>query len=171
MIFPHFFKPLYAVALASVLWTGSAAVLAQSAQVKVDGAWIRFAVPGQGGTGAFMNLTAKQTTRLVGVSTPVAGIAEVHEMRMDGDIMKMRPAPVLELPAGKTIQLKPSGYHVMLMDLKAPLAKGASMPMTLLFRDSKGVESKLEITLPIASKAPAAPSSQPAAHDMKSHKH
>ena len=76
---------------------------AQPAAVKVDGAWARATVQGQQGTGAFMNITAAQGTRLVGVSTPVAGVAEVHEMKMDGDVMKMRAVPALELPAGKTV--------------------------------------------------------------------
>jgi copper(I)-binding protein len=71
-----------------------------------------------------MSITAKDGARLVGASSPVAGVAEVHEMKMDGDVMKMRAVEGgLELPAGKTVELKPGGYHVMLMDLKAPLPK------------------------------------------------
>ena len=51
-----------------------------------------------------MNITAKDGTRLVGVSSPAAGVAEVHEMKMEGDVMKMRAVPVLDLPAGQTVQ-------------------------------------------------------------------
>jgi copper(I)-binding protein len=80
---------------------------------------------GQKGTGAFMKLTAKDGAKLVGASSPVAGVTEVHEMKMEGDVMKMRAVPALDLPAGKPVELKPGGYHVMLMDLKAPLAKGS----------------------------------------------
>lgn len=138
------------------LLLGSMAALAQAAAVQVDGAWARATVQGQRGTGAFMSLTAKDATRLVGVSTPVAGVAEVHEMKMEGDVMKMRAVPALDLPAGKKVELKPGGYHVMLMDLKAPLAKDSTIPVTLLFKDAKGVESKLELKLPVATTAPGA---------------
>ncbi|WP_411884289.1 copper chaperone PCu(A)C [Polaromonas sp. YR568] len=143
-------------ALAFSLLLGSMAALAQAAAVQVDGAWARATVQGQKGTGAFMSLTAKDATRLVGVSSPVAGVAEVHEMKMEGDVMKMRAVPALDLPAGKKVELKPGGYHVMLMDLKAPLAKDSTVPVTLLFKDAKGVESKLELKLPVATAAPGA---------------
>ena len=105
-----------------------------------------------------MRLTAKEGARLVGVSSPVAGVAEVHEMKMDGDVMKMRAVPMLELPAGKSVQFKPGGYHVMLMDLKQPLPNGSTVPLTLVFKDEKGVESRMDLKLPVASVAPAAAS-------------
>ncbi len=143
----------------------TAALAQTAAAVKVDGAWARATVQGQMGTGAFMTLTAKDGTRLVGVASPVAGVAEVHEMKMEGDVMKMRAVPVLDLPAGKKVELKPGGYHVMLMDLKAPLAKDSTVPVTLLFKDAKGVESRLELKLPVATAAPGAVSAGPA------HKH
>jgi copper(I)-binding protein len=135
---------------------GSMAALAQTAAVKVEGAWARATVQGQKGTGAFMSLTAKDATQLVGVSTPVAGVAEVHEMKVEGDVMKMRAVPLLDLPAGKKVDLKPGGYHIMLMDLKAPLSKDSTVPVTLLFKDAKGMESKLELKLPVATAAPGA---------------
>jgi copper(I)-binding protein len=116
---------------------------------KVDGAWARSSVPGQAGTGAFMRLTARQATQLVGVATPAAGTAEVHEMKMEGDVMKMRAVDKLDLPAGQPVELKPGGYHIMLMDLKAPLAKDSVVALTLLFRNAKGVESKLELKVPV----------------------
>lgn len=140
----------FSMALTSML------TLAQTAAVKVDGAWARATVQGQKGTGAFMSLTARDGAQLIGVSSPVAGVAEVHEMKMDGDVMKMRAVPSLDLPAGKKVELKPGGYHVMLMDLKAPLAKDSTVPVTLLFKDAKGVESKLELKLPVATAAPGA---------------
>jgi copper(I)-binding protein len=124
--------------------------------VKVDGAWARATVQGQQGTGAFMSITASQGLRLIGASSPVAGVAEVHEMAMEGDVMKMRAVPALELPAGKTVQLKPGSYHLMLMDLKSPLAKDSTLPLTLRFKDAKGAESKLDLLVPVAIAAPAA---------------
>ncbi len=126
-----------------------------AAPVKVDAAWARATVQGQQGTGAFMNLTATQATRLVSISTPVAGVAELHEMKMEGDVMKMRALPGLDLPAGKTVQLKPGSYHLMLMDLKRPLAKDSSVPLTLRFVDAKGATSQLEVAVPVALTAPA----------------
>lgn len=128
---------------------------AAQAQTVTDG-WVRPSVQGQSATGAFMSIKAKETTRLVGVITPVAGVAEVHEMTMDGGVMKMRAVDSgLEIPAGKTLELKPGAYHVMLMDLKATLSKGSTVPLTLLFKDGKGVESRVELQLPVALSASA----------------
>ena len=155
------------ITLVFLLSLGSMAALAQTAAVKVEGAWARATVQGQKGTGAFMSLTAKDGTSLVGVSSPVAGVAEVHEMKMEGDIMKMRAMPALDLPAGKKVELKPGGYHVMLMDLKAPLVKDSTVPVTLTFKDAKGVQSKLELKLPVSAVAPGAMAGGPAA----AHKH
>lgn len=124
--------------------------------VEVKDAWVRATVPGQKGTGAFMNITAKDGAKLVGASSPVAGVVEVHEMKMDGDVMKMRAVQGgLELPAGKAVDLKPGGFHVMLMDLKTPLVKDTTVPLTLVFKDSKGVEFKTEIKVPVSLAAPA----------------
>ena len=138
---------------AVTLALASGAVFAQSVDVK--DAWVRTSVQGQKATGAFMKITAKDGAKLVGGSSPVAGVTEVHEMRMEGDIMKMRAVPALDLPAGKTVELKPGSYHLMLMDLKAPLAKDSTVPITLVFKDAKGVESKSELKVPVSNMAPA----------------
>jgi periplasmic copper chaperone A len=128
---------------------------AHAQAVDVKGAWVRTAVPGQKATGAFMTLTAKNGGRLMGGSSPVAGVVEVHEMKMDGDIMRMRAvAGGLELPAGQAVELKPGSYHVMLMDLKTALPKDGTVPLTLVFKDAKGVDSKLELNVPVAVMAP-----------------
>lgn len=132
----------------------SSAALAQSVDVK--NAWVRTTVQGQSATGAFMTITARENTRLVGVASPVAGVAEVHEMKMDGGVMKMRAVEGgLDLPAGKAVELKPGGFHVMLMDLKTALPKDSTVPVTLLLKDGKGVESRVELTLPVATGAMA----------------
>lgn len=155
----HTFQPpAFAPALHRAAVTVFAALLCHTAvaqTVLVQDAWARATVQGQHASGAFMRLTAPTDLRLTAVSTPVAGVAEVHEMRMEGDIMKMQPlAKGLELPAGKTVELKPGGYHIMLMDLKQPLKKDSSIPLTLVFVDAKGLESKTELTLPVATMAP-----------------
>jgi copper(I)-binding protein len=124
--------------------------------VSVQSAWARATVQGQKATGAFMTLTAKTATTLVGVSTRVAGVAEVHEMKMDNNVMQMRALhDGLALPAGKSVALQPGGFHVMLMDLKLPLQKDTTIPLTLRFKDAKGVESSLDIKVPVSQVAPA----------------
>jgi periplasmic copper chaperone A len=146
-----FFKStLLAVIAAGVC----AATLAQTPNIDIKDAWVRSTVPGQMGTGAFMKITAKAGTQLVGVSSPVAGVGEVHEMKMDGDVMKMRAMPALDLPAGKTVELKPGGFHIMLMDLKQALPKDSKVPLTLTFKDAKGVQSKLELSVPVSATVP-----------------
>ncbi|MES3009353.1 MAG: copper chaperone PCu(A)C [Pseudomonadota bacterium] len=133
--------------------------LANAQNVEVKDAWVRPTVAGQKGTGGFMKITAKTPLTLVGVSSPVAGVAEVHEMKMDGDVMRMRAVPSLALPAGKTVELKPGGFHLMLMDLKQPLAKDSTVPVTLLFKDAQGKPSELALKLPVAIGAPGMPAS------------
>jgi copper(I)-binding protein len=124
------------------------------AQVKVEGGWALATVQGQKATGAFMKLTAPQATRLVAVSTPVAGVAEVHEMKMEGSVMQMRAIPALDLPANQAVELKPGSYHLMLMDLKAPLMKDSSVALTLTFKDAKGVETKQQVSVPVSTAMP-----------------
>jgi len=127
----------------------------QAQTVEVKNAWVRATVQGQKATGAFMQITAPAASTLISVSTPVAGVAEVHEMKMDGDVMRMRPlAKGLELPAGKAVQLQPGGYHLMLMDLKLPLQKDTTIPVTLTLQDNKGVQSSQELRVPVLTAAP-----------------
>ncbi len=150
----RFFKASITALVLMAATTVTTAAFAQD--VKIDNAWVRASVPGQKATGAFMTLTSKAGTRLTEVSSPVAGVAEVHEMAMHGDVMKMRSLSELDLPAGKAIELKPGGFHVMLLDLKGQLAADSTVPLTLTFKDAKGVESKTELSVPVrAVNAPA----------------
>ena len=151
------------VAVTAVLMSLSGHLYAQNVDVK--DAWVRTSVQGQKATGAFMKITAKEGGTLVGVASPVAGVAEVHEMKMDGDVMRMRALPNgLALPAGKTVALTPGGYHVMLMDLKATLPKDSTIPLTLTFKNAKGEQSQVELKVPVATTAPGAAAGAPAAH-------
>ncbi len=109
-----------------------------SAQVVVKDAWVRGTVPGQRATGAFMQIQSAGDASLVAVATPAAKAAEIHTMIHEGGMMKMRPVDSLALPAGKTVELKPGGYHVMLLDLTGPLKDGDSVPVVLTFADSSG---------------------------------
>ena len=127
-------------ALLMGLALGAACVTA-SAQVAVKDAWVRATVPHQKSTGAFMQISSVKPVRLIGVSSPVAGITEVHEMKMDGGVMKMRAVESLDLAAGQALELKPGGYHVMLMELKSPIKDGDSVPLSLVF---EGADKKRE---------------------------
>lgn len=120
------------------------------ALIDVQDAWARIAVPGQSATGVFAKLTASAGARLVGGSTPVAATVEVHEMKLEGDVMRMRALDSgLELPAGETIELGAGGYHLMLSGLKRALPAGASVPLTLRFVDGQGRHSALELQVPV----------------------
>ncbi len=131
------------------------------AQVTVKDAWVRATVPQQQATGAFMQLTAAKDARLVAASSPVAGVVEIHEMAMENNVMKMRAIPGLALPAGKAVDLKPGGYHVMLMDLKAQVKDGDSVPVTLVVESAGGKRESIEI------KVPARPLNAAAGHGAK----
>jgi len=115
------------------------------ADVSIKDAWVRGTVAGQTATGAFMELKASEHATLLGVSSPVAGTVEVHEMSMDKGVMKMRAVPKLDLPAGKAVTLKPGSYHIMLMDLKQPLKKGETVPLTLKLEGKDKKTSVLEV--------------------------
>jgi copper(I)-binding protein len=130
-----------------------------AADVSVTGAWVRGTVAGQMTTGAFMQLSSPVDTTLVAVTSPAAKIAEVHEMKMDGGMMKMRAADKIAIPAGKPVELKPGGYHIMLVDLVAPLKDGDSVPLKLTFEDKTGAKQTVDVKAvvkPLASGAPHA---------------
>jgi copper(I)-binding protein len=127
------------------------------AQVKVDDAWVRATVPDQRTTGAFMRLTSASDTVLVEAASPIAGLVEIHESSMHGGVMRMRAVPRVPLGAGKAIELKPGGYHVMLMSLKQPVNVGQTVPITLTFEDKAGKRTSVEVkaTVRPLSTAPA----------------
>lgn len=148
--FLHPSLPLLCLALSFA----EAAFAQAQAPVTAVGVWARASVQGQRSSGAFMTLTASEPLTLVGIATPVAGIAEVHEMKMEGDVMRMRPVQALNLPANKPVQLSPGGYHLMLQELKAPLKPDTTIPMTLTFRTASGDQRQLALQVPVAIAAP-----------------
>jgi hypothetical protein len=115
------------------------------AQVTVSQPWVRGTVQGQKASGAFMQLKSAEGATLVGAQSPVAGVVEIHEMRMESNVMRMRAIPKLDLPAGQAVELKPGGYHVMLMDLKQPLKKGDTVPITLRIQGKDGKPQEVEV--------------------------
>ena len=121
------------------------------AQTTVKEAWVRGTVAQQKVTGAFMQLTSTQGGKLISAASPAAGMVEIHEMVMQGDVMKMRAVASVELPAGKAVQLKPGGYHVMLMDLKQQAKEGDSIALTLVIEGKDGKRETLTVNAPVKS--------------------
>lgn len=149
-------KPIARILIAT------AALLAANAhaQVTVKDAWVRATVPQQKATGAFMQLTAAKDARLVSASSSLTPLVEVHEMAMQDNVMRMRQVPALDVPAGKAVELKPGGYHVMLLDLKQQVKEGDTVPLTLVFEGKDGKRETVEVKAPVralnASAQPAA---------------
>jgi hypothetical protein len=138
------------VALRAALSLAAATLaLPAFAQVAVSDAWVRGTVAGQSATGAFMQLKSPADTSLVSAASPVAKIVEIHEMKMDAGVMKMSAIDALAVPAGKTVELKPGGYHVMLMGLAAPLKEGETVPVTLTFKAKDGKTQTVEVRAPV----------------------
>lgn len=127
--------------LASALFTAFAA----HAQLQVSDPWVRATVAPQKATGAFMQLTSPKAAKVVAASSPVAEMVEIHEMKMDNGVMKMRAVEALALPAGQTVALKPGSYHVMLMGLKAPIKAGETVPLTLTLEGEDKQRTTVEV--------------------------
>lgn len=127
------------------------------AQVAVDAPWVRASVPQQTATGAFMRLTASRDLRLIGARSDVAQTTEVHEMAMQGQMMRMRQVAAVPLPRGQAVALAPGGYHVMLIGLKRPLSAGERVTLTLVFEDAGGKRSEQTVQAPVRPLGAGAP--------------
>lgn len=129
--------------------TVSGSVLAQAVStnaIKIEGAYTRATVPGQQVAGGFMKIENKGAAdQLVSASSPVAGEVQLHEMAMDGNVMKMRQVKDIPVPAGGAVELKPGGLHLMFMNIKAPLAAGETVPVKLKFAKAGEVEVKMPV--------------------------
>lgn len=130
----------------------SVQVQAADLGITVDGAWARATAPGQDSGSVQFSVTSKESAKLVGAATPVAGAVEIHRMTHEDGGMKMRAVESLDLSAGKTLDLGKHGYHVMLLKLKQPLKAGDSVPLTLTveFADKHrvAVEAKARVIEP-----------------------
>lgn len=135
-----------------VIWAALAAFGAQ-AQTTVKDAWVRGTVPQQKATGMFAQITSATGGKLVSASSPVAGLVEIHEMKMEGNVMRMSAVPGLELPAGRAVELKPGGYHVMLMDLKKDLKAGDTVPVMLVVEGADKKRETIEVKAPVKALA------------------
>jgi len=148
-------KRLFAVAVTAVL----SAVLSipAIAQVTVKDPWARATVPAAKSSGAFMQVQSKTDARLVGVSSPVAGVAELHQMSMKDNRMTMAPVEGIDLPAGKTVELASGGYHIMLMGLKRQLKEGESIPVTLTVEGKDRKRESVDVQVPVRPLTYSAP--------------
>jgi len=118
---------------------------AANAAVTATDAWVRGTVPAQKSTGAFVVLQSSEEARLVGVTTPAAASAEIHASENNAGVMHMHALDALPLPAGRRVELKPGGYHIMLLGLTRALAAGDRVPLTLTVEDRHGRRSRVEV--------------------------
>jgi copper(I)-binding protein len=149
----------HGIALLVALLAGAA-----HAQVTVKDAWVRGMVESQEATGAFMSITSQSPARLVAAQSPAARVVEIHQTTMEGGVMRMRPVEAIELPAGKAVELKPGGYHVMLMQVPRALKEGETVPLTLVVEGKDGKRQTIEVKAPVKALATSK-------HDMGSKQH
>ena len=118
---------------------------AAHAEVTASNAWVRATVPGQKTAAAYLTLRSSADAKLVGVSTPAAGKAELHTSMIMSGVAHMHGLDALKLPAGQAVELKPGADHVMLMEVPKPLRAGETVPLALTIEDSKGKRSTLDV--------------------------
>jgi copper(I)-binding protein len=140
--------------LTSIILTGLLAIILSGCgattagpQIVQHDAWGRSSPKMAGTSAVYVVIENKggQADRLVGAITTIADTVELHESFMEGDVMKMRPIPALDVPAGGTVELKPGGYHLMLIDLVKPLESGNHIAVILKFEKSGDVPLDVEI--------------------------
>ncbi|HMN72879.1 MAG TPA: copper chaperone PCu(A)C [Rhodoblastus sp.] len=140
-------KTVLKTALAAAILSG-ASVLAHAGDIALDHPWSR-ATPAGAPVGAgYVTLknTGAAADKLLSATAPdVAGKVEIHEMSMDNGVMKMRPVNGLEIPAGKSVELKPGGYHIMFMQLKHPLKAGETVKGVLTFEKAGAVPVEYKV--------------------------
>ena len=139
-------KPLRHVISAALMATATAA-FAQAGAIKVEKPFARATAPGAavGGGYAIIRNSGSAPDRLVGASSPASARVELHEMAMADNVMRMREVKGIDVPANGTVELRPGGYHLMLMELKQPLKQGEKVPVTLKFE--KAGEVKVELAV------------------------
>jgi hypothetical protein len=129
---------------AAALIACAANLPAWAANISVTDAWARATMPGQPVSGAYMQIHSDANARLISASSPAVPRVEIHEMKMDGGVMRMREVKAIELPTGKVVSLQPGGLHIMLMNLQKPIAAGDVIPLTLVV-ESGGKQQTVEV--------------------------
>lgn len=119
----------------------------QLKSLSIDHPFTRATPPGAKSGGAFFVVqnASAAPDKLIGVASPAAGSTEIHQMAMDGGVMKMRAVSAVEIPSGGKVELKPGGYHVMLLDLKQPLKAGDKVPLTLTFQNAGSILVSVDV--------------------------
>ncbi len=120
-----------------------------AAGLTVSAPWMRATVPQAKSGGAFMRLRSASDARLVAIRSDVAGLVEVHQMEMVGQVMKMRAEDGLDLPAGKTVELVSGARHLMLMDLKRQLKAGEVVALTLVIQKPDRTRESVLVRVPV----------------------
>ena len=117
------------------------------AQVSVENAWTRATPPGAKIAAGYLTIrnASGSADQLVSASSPAAAKVEPHVTIEEGGISKMRPVRSYDIPAHGSFELKPSGAHLMLMNLKAPLKAGSRVPLVLRFAHAGEVRTELEV--------------------------
>ena len=131
--------------LGALLLALAGTVASAQAAPKVEDAWARPTVAGQAGGGGFLKITSPTADRLVAATAPVSKTVELHTMQMDGNVMRMRQVPAIDIPAGQTVELKPGGLHVMFIGLTQTLKDGATFPLKLRFEKAGEVEVEVKV--------------------------
>jgi len=121
----------------------AAAAVAQVAPIDVQHAWARATPPGAKSAAVYMTIVnhGSADDRLISVTTPVAGKAELHETTMANGVMRMQPAGKVAIEPGTPLVLKPGSYHIMLTDLKQPLTEGQKVSLSLVFEKAGQIEA------------------------------
>ncbi len=115
-------------------------------QITIDRPYARATAPGQPSGGAYLRLDNRgPADRLVSVHSDVARSTELHEMKMEGDVMRMRQIDAIDVPRDQPVALRPGGLHIMLMGLKAPLKEGDKFPLTLRFQNAGEVKVEVQV--------------------------
>jgi len=130
---------------------GMGASLTAYAGVTVTDAWVKATAPGQTTAAAYLQIKSDTAAKLVSVSSPAAKLAQIHEMKMSGNVMQMRAIDSLDLPADKTVELKPGGYHIMLSQLAQPLKEGTTVPLTLTVEGADKKQQTVEVKAAVRS--------------------
>ena len=117
-----------------------------AAEIQAKNAWVRGTVPAQTSTGAFLTITSSEDARLLSIASPIARTVEIHNTENHGGVVHMGAVDSLALPAGKAVELKPGGHHVMLMGLTRPVKAGDKVPLKITVEDRKGKRQTVDVS-------------------------
>lgn len=136
-------------------WIGCSLAFASMqvyAEIKVDNAWAQATTPSQTVTGVFLTVRSSTAAALVGAESVAATAVEMHEMKMNGERMRMQTVKRIPLPVGQPVELQPGGYHIMLLGLKRkPLKAGETVPLSLKIAQADGKLETIELVVPVLS--------------------